>query len=558
MKKPSFIVMLCCCGLLTALPAQSVNFVSSNLPIVVLDTDGQVIPDKEKIIAHMGIIYNGEGQRNYLTDDYNEYDGRIAIELRGSSSIQFPKKQYALETQDSLGNNLNVPLLGMPEENDWVLYAPYSDKSLMRNVLAYQLAWDLGWYASRTRYCELILNGDYRGVYVLMEKIKRDRNRVDISTLNPEEITGDDLTGGYIVKVDKLAGENIDGWTSPFPPETGSNYRIFYQYHYPKPDEIVPEQQTYIKDMVTNFEAKMFGPGFDDPVTGYSQYILVESFIDVIILTEIGKNVDGYRLSAYMYKDKESTGNRFVAGPIWDFNLAFGNANYYSGGSTGGWQITINSLSEFRSDPFKVPFWWEKLFNESLFANRLNCRWFWLRANVLSGSRIFSFIDSLAVVLDEAQQRNFIRWRILDEYVWPNQVWLGTYANEVSYLKKWIETRLIWLDQNMPGNCTSSVKPDVAISPDFFTLEQNYPNPFNGTTVIPFTMPAAAEPRITIYDLAGKSVRAFDLRTFPAGQGFLVWDGRDTMGRDLSSGIYFYRFVFDQNKQVTKRMLLIR
>ena len=134
------------------------------------------------------------------------------------SLIGIPKKQYALETQDDLGNNLNVPLLGMPAENDWILYAPYSDKSLIRNVLAYKLSWDVGRYASRTRLCELVLNGDYRGLYVLMEKIKRDKNRVDISTLNPDEITGDDLTGGYIIKIDKSAGESVRGWYSPYLP----------------------------------------------------------------------------------------------------------------------------------------------------------------------------------------------------------------------------------------------------------------------------------------------------------------------------------------------------
>ena len=156
--------------------AQTVNFNDSNLPIIEINTNGQTIQNSTKITADMGIIYNGERQRNYMTDPYNNYDGKIGIEIRGSSSTQFPKKQYALETRDAMGNNLNVSLLGLPAENDWILYAVYNDKSLLRDVLAFKLSNAMGRYASRSRFCELVLNGDYRGVYVLLEKIKRDKN----------------------------------------------------------------------------------------------------------------------------------------------------------------------------------------------------------------------------------------------------------------------------------------------------------------------------------------------------------------------------------------------
>ena len=167
-----------------------------------IDTYGEEIPDEYKIVAHMGIIDNGTNM-NYYDDPFNGYDGQISIETRGSTSQSFPKKQYALETQDSDGENLNVPILGMPSENDWILHAPYSDKSLLRNFLSYELYGEMGWYSTRTRFCEVVINGDYKGLYLFMEKIKRDNNRVDISTLNPDEILDDDLTGGYILKIDK-------------------------------------------------------------------------------------------------------------------------------------------------------------------------------------------------------------------------------------------------------------------------------------------------------------------------------------------------------------------
>lgn len=178
----------------------SFPFTSSNLPIVVINTNGQEIVDEVKITADMGIIYNGEGVRNYFSDSFNNYNGKIGIEIRGSSSQQFPKKQYAIETRDTSGNDLKVSLLGFPKESDWILFAPYNDKSLMRDVLTYRIASDMGRYASRSKFCEVVLNGDYVGVYVLLEKIKRDANRVNIKKLEAPD------TSGYAVTGDMLPG----------------------------------------------------------------------------------------------------------------------------------------------------------------------------------------------------------------------------------------------------------------------------------------------------------------------------------------------------------------
>ncbi|MBC8384513.1 MAG: CotH kinase family protein, partial [Candidatus Cloacimonetes bacterium] len=189
-------------------------FEESHLPIVIIDTYGQEIPNSYRIVVHIGIINNESSETNYITDPFDSYDGFAGIEIRGSSSVMFPKKQYAFETQDEFGENLNVPLLGLPTENDWILYAPYSDKTLIRNALAYELARKAGRYASRLRFCELVINDDYKGLYILFEKIKRDDDRVDISEMDQDDIAGDELTGGYILKVDKWDGENNDGWFS--------------------------------------------------------------------------------------------------------------------------------------------------------------------------------------------------------------------------------------------------------------------------------------------------------------------------------------------------------
>ena len=136
-----------------AVSAQDVPFESSNLPVVILDTGGEAIPDEPKITARMRIVDNGPGERNALADEPTGYDGFVGIEVRGSTSQQFPKKQYGVETRDADGDDLDVSLLGFPEEEDWVLYAPYSDKALMRNVLAYGLA-RKGWLRERMAWLD--------------------------------------------------------------------------------------------------------------------------------------------------------------------------------------------------------------------------------------------------------------------------------------------------------------------------------------------------------------------------------------------------------------------
>ena len=159
--------------------------------------------DEPKIVAQLKIIDNGSGKRNRITDLPTGYAGKIGIEIRGSSSQMFPKKQYGFEIYNDAEEGINVSLLGLPKEEDWILNAPYTDKSLIRNALAYKWGSALGNYAPRTKFCEVVINGAYKGVFKLTEKIKRDNNRVNISKLDATTTTGNALTGGYIIKIDK-------------------------------------------------------------------------------------------------------------------------------------------------------------------------------------------------------------------------------------------------------------------------------------------------------------------------------------------------------------------
>tara|TARA_Y100000768_G_scaffold54969_1_gene36477 strand:+ start:1612 stop:2943 length:1332 start_codon:yes stop_codon:yes gene_type:complete len=416
--------------------AVDVNYTESNLPIISINTFGENIPDEPRINAQMGIINNNSGTNN-IEDDFNDYNGRITIEKRGNSSQEQEKPPYRFETIDDNGENNNVKLLGLPEENDWILYAPWSDKSLMRNVLIYSLSNDMGRYAPRSEFVELYLNNEYRGVYVLMEKIKRDKNRVAISSLDPNSNFGDNLTGGYILKFDWAeTGDNNGGFFSLID-------GMRYNYHYPKPDEISSEQESYIQSYINSYENIMNSNKYNSE-QGYSKFIDIGSFVDFIILQEISRNVDAYGLSTYIYKDKESINNMLTAGPIWDFNHGFGNCDYYKAWETDGWNISYTY-----EDMDQRAFWWLKLWNDDNFKERVKDRYKVLRRSILSTTNINTKIDQYVSELGNSVNKNFTKWPILGEYIWPNKEVFDTYQEEIIYLKSWINNRLTWMDSEL-------------------------------------------------------------------------------------------------------------
>lgn len=512
----------------------SAQFTSSNLPIVVINTNGQTIVNDHKITADMGVIFNGEGVRNYLNGPRNHYDGKIGIELRGSSSQQFPKKGYAVETRDSAGENLNVQLLGMPSENDWVFNAEYNDKTLMRDVLVYDMARRTGRYASRSHYFELVLNGEYLGTYVLFEKIKQDKNRVVIKELDPEDISGDPLTGGYIIKVDKLDGEDNGGWNSTYPPYPGSDKFIYYQFHIPKASDIVTPQINYIKSFIQNFETVMMSPTFDDPVYGYPSIVDENSFADMFLISEVSKNVDAYRLSAYMYKDRDSRDPKLYMGPAWDFNGALGNANYYDAWLGNGWELDYLTTDQsfLTTDYFQVPFWWKKLKDSPRFKSKVKERWSILKNTAFDKTRIFGVIDSLVTYLDESKTRNFQKWPILNQYVWPNYYVGGNYPNEINYLKNWIAGRLLWV--NSAINLFTSTEEENPV-PENILLISNYPNPFNPVTKLKYEIPGEGSANISVYSADGSLISTLFSGEVSKGSYEL---GLDATNLNLSSGFY--------------------
>ena len=443
MKKYHFFILF---GLFTKICFSQVNFTSSNLPIIIINTNGKAIPDEPKIDATIGIIDNGPGKENKIADPFT-YFGKIGIEERGQSSTMFPKKQYGFETRNVVGEDTSVSILGMPAESDWVLNANYLDKTFLRNYLAYKLYNDMGRYATRTKFCEMILNGNYNGLYILQEKIKRDKKRVNISKMETTDISGDNITGGYIIRIDKLDQGDVY-WTSTIPPYAGTSARVNYLYYIPKPEDITPEQKKYIKDYVTAFENSWYSTANTNPFPGYYSFINIDSFVDMFILNEFTKATDGYRISNYLHKDRDSKNGKLTMGPPWDYDIAFGVADYDYGYDPTGWQVNYHNRTYMEN-----PNWCTQLFADGLFKNLFTKRWNTLKQTVLNPTKISLHMDSVVTTIKDAVTRNSARWPNLfnGSYVWPNKNTFRSYDQELSYLKNWITLRVNWINQNIPA-----------------------------------------------------------------------------------------------------------
>lgn len=487
-------------NLQTMVLAQEIKLDSSNLPIIIIETGGKYISNSPKVDVSMGIIFNGNGKRNYRSDSMNHFKGMVGIELRGQSSQAiFPMKSYDIELRTAGGIELNQSLLGMPSESDWVLYAPYTDKTLMRNFLAYTLTQQMGRWASRCRYVELIVDNDYKGIYVLLEKIKRGNNRVNISRLLTTDNTGIELSGGYIFSLDKQP----NGWFSRYSaPNAQSNAYRQFSYVYPRADVITSQQKSYIKNFVDEFETLLAGPDFQHPSKGVRKTADLSSFADYFIMNELSRNVDGYRLSSYFHKNKSSINDKIVAGPVWDYDLAFRNANYCNGSETSGWAFRFNYVCPGDGAGL-VPFWWERLLLDTAFSASLRCRWENLRTTILSEKNINHLIDSITNLTSEARSRHFKRWPVLGKSVWPNPNPVPlNYEEEISFLKNWIRLRAEWIDQHLEDKGACGIP-----SPD----NENegirfYPNPFNSSGNIVIQATSSGPFNLEVIDMLGRTI----------------------------------------------------
>ena len=456
-----------------------------DLPILLIDTDKRCLDSyiRAKIPATIKVL---DGKSNNVADSSNAKQYNIGIKVRGSLSRLFPKPNYSIEFHDSTGKDINVSLLGLPPSDDWVLHGPYVDKSMVRNSFGHWLFRQTGRYSPRTKHFDLYINGVYRGVYVLIERIKRGKYRVNVSKLKETDIEGDDLTGGYIWTFD---------YKDPSPRKkelgfkTSGGTKVILRY--PKKDKVAKEQEEYIQNYLNELEA-LYKDGKNG--SGYENYVDVASAVDYILLEELTQNIDTYITNFFMYKPKDKTdkqGNKtagkITLGPPGNFYLAFSNSNTpeSSNDEKNGTDSTKSSQYQYdniwiieklyaiyaSSLSWNQSNWVFEMWKDSIFQIEVSKRWAELRSGVWHTKTIDAYLDSMKTYLKSAADRNFKRWPNLgkasgqnDEDPEPMKACgatqlpvmnpaikieskADTWDGEFEYVRKKTKERIAWMDE---------------------------------------------------------------------------------------------------------------
>ncbi len=558
---------------------------NSNLPVVVIDSFGRSLDSENSATPGarpFRYTYNvvldrdpANGNRTRVTDTAPiNFQGRSGMHVRGESSSGMPQRQYAWETVDNEGNDKDVSILGFPADSDWVLYAPSTDKTLLRNFIAYSSMFATRGESSamRVKFVEVFFNqpalsgvstdtnpevtwGDYRGVYVLVEKIKRGSDRVDIAKLDPCDTSPELISGGYIFKKDKAS---VD---PDFTTTGGQVLQIV------EPEVAVGDPQwTWLRNYVNAFEAALNGVNFADPNIGYRAYIEEQSFMDNQWWVEIFKQIDGYRLSTYFYKDR---GQKIKASPLWDYNLSGGNADYLDGWNYRNWYYSLVGAADYQ--------FYSRLRADPGYTQRHWDRYWQLRNSTFKTANIIGRVDAAVAVVTDGQMavnmknslnwdiatygsatnspqiwpnstpsvevpaaRHVSRWQRLGIYDWPNapgrdqrdyyasttdatdfatlstsgyNVTTPPAMSEAVHLKSFLKLRLDWIDDAFLSGTT-------ILRPPVFSQEGgNVTAPFN-LTIAPYTGTA---PPASNYGLTGTL-------TYAAGAVYYTTDGTDPMG----------------------------
>ncbi len=404
----------------------------SHLPVFVITTEAKV-PLGRQVGGTLAVIEDHDGTLSDLAAAPRAFTGAIGIALEQSGSGPQDKKSYALACRDAAGGDTDCALAGLPAATDWVLYAPLADKTYMRNALAFDLARTIampaGRWEPRTAFVEVVRDGTYDGVYLLIERVTAEADRLDLSeTVDAETGAAD---GGFIVKVD---GQRGPGFTT----EAGTPV----DYSWPDADG-VPEASAYVAGWFEGFEAALLGPNFADRAFGYAAWIDVDAWVDTFLLNELSGNVDAYRLSAYLWADGPPGVGKLRAGPIWDVDRGFGNADYCNGYSPVGW-IADNLAT--CAHTAEIPVWWARLREDPAFEQRVRGRWSLLRDGALSDEALSQRVTTMQARTAEAEVRDHARWPVVGTRVYPNAYVGASWADEVAWFQKWTLDRAAWMD----------------------------------------------------------------------------------------------------------------
>ena len=345
--------------------------------------------------------------------------GAMEIRGRGNTTWDFPKKPYRLRLATS------TSLLGMPASRHWVLLANYSDKTMLRTDLAFELSRMMGMaWTPRSRFVDVQVNGRYQGVYQLVEHIRIGPDRVNIPEMKVTDTSETNITGGYLLEIDERRGED-------FCFNSTMTLMVFCAAN---PETLLlpawDRQRAYLQNYIARTDSAIFGSRFTDPVVGYAAFLDVESVVNYYVLQETLKNVDGgLRFGPYMYKQRNG---KLFFGPVWDFDLAIGNVNYDGADRIDGWHARKSA-------------WFTRLFQDPVFKARVADRWTQLKGAGTIDS-LQRLVYSRANYLSVVQVRNFERWPILGTYVWPNRVVTGSYDGETIALNVWLLGRVQWVN----------------------------------------------------------------------------------------------------------------
>lgn len=376
----------------------------TGLPRILINTNNTPINSKDDYVDGFVTVKGGLGFEDIAMQE-------MKIRGRGNSTWGHPKKPYQLKADSK------SPMLNMLEDKKWLFLAEYSDKSLIRNKISLDLgAMSRLEYTPKGEYAEVFLNDEYNGTYLITQKVEVKSNRLNL----PDN--------GYLVEIDQ--DYRLDADDVFFKPT------IFTQKHNENVFNIKEPSVDYntaafdlIKDYINNFEAALFGANFKDAQTGYQAYIDLPSFIDWYLVQEIAKSVDAKYYSSIYFNYIPGPGGKIKMGPLWDFDLSYGNVDYANSQYTNGFWIKENP-------------WYKRLFEDPAFESEVKERFMYFYNNT---NVILDKIDEYAKQLERAQGKNYEKWPTLGTYVWPNPVYFDTHAEEVSHLKDWVTKRMEWL-----------------------------------------------------------------------------------------------------------------
>lgn len=442
-------------------------YYTSSLPAVVISKmDNYPFSYDEFQQAYTMIFDSGETVYPRGTNSIAPFFSNTKVKIRGTTSTNQPKSNYSIEWIDEEGNERKIETLGMPADSEWVLYAPNNyDTPFIHNAFMYELSNRIGRYAPRYRFVELFIHeqnqgltwSSYQGIYLLVEKIKRGQNRVNIEKLEPEYKTEPNISGGYIFKKDWLDREE-----SAF---TAGNQTLIYVY--PDGREMIkPErecQRQYLKQYIDEFYNVLYSDNFTNPMTGYATYIDIDSWIDFHLLNTLAFNVDALSLSTYFYKPRNG---KIYCGPIWDFDRSMDSRDDPRDDNPCTWWTYVENLGHnyfgFTGEP-----WWSRLFQDPDFWQKYIDRYQYLRSTEFSISNLWYLVDALSAQVREAQPREYMKW---GEYTAPRN---NSYDYEIQHMKEWLSNRVVFLDSNfLPAPVVSS---ESRIVPAGFTFEVTIP-----------------------------------------------------------------------------------